>query len=172
MLDRIFARVCFLLANLPGYEGAAPIDVVAKDDVSRSAVKFDFYRLLPKLNVDSADVARDSYTQAVPAFRSNPDVATSGDLPEAGRILEVPASYGQETYFLQAGSFSALSDAEKMRAKLLLNGLDAFVKPFERDGRMLHRVRLGPYYGKNALNHARESLQNRGISYMVLRVKG
>ncbi len=154
----------FLLANLPGYEGPAEYELA---DTSGSATKFDFYRLLPGLSVD---MVADDYTPSVPQFRSRETETLHVPL-ESSRVHEIPASYSAETYYLQAGSFTLQSDAEKMRAKLLLNGLDAFIKPFEKEGRIYHRVRLGPYYQKNNLNHAKESLQDRGINYMVLRVK-
>ena len=160
-----------LLANLPGYETPGDYDAW---ETSRSATKFDFYRLLPGQRMDM--VEDEDYRPSVPEFRarsgaSEPSMTAIQPL-KSSKVHEVPASYSTETFYLQAGSFSQQADAEKMRAKLLLEGLDAFIKPFEKDGSTYHRVRLGPYYQKDGLNHARESLQNRGINYMVLRVRG
>lgn len=157
-----------LLANLPGYETPDDIDIW---ESSRSATRFDFYSLLPGRSLDMVE-ERD-YQPSVPAFRSRPATAGEPILPlKSSKVHEIPASYSTDTYYLQAGSFSLQADAEKMRAKLLLDGLDAFIKPFEKDGNVYHRVRLGPYYRESGLNQARESLQHRGINYMVLRVKG
>ncbi|MCB1754026.1 MAG: SPOR domain-containing protein [Gammaproteobacteria bacterium] len=160
-----------LLANLPGYEPSSDYSGRSADNFRSSASGFEFYSLLPGLKSETADVEDDDYRPSVPRFRSRVEPVEVRPL-EKKDVLEVPASYASEAYFLQAGSFSQQADAEKMRAKLLLSGLDAFIKPFEKDGKLHHRVRLGPYYDKSDLQNARDSLQSRGISYMVLRVKG
>ncbi len=160
-----------LLANLPTFDYSSNYEGYEAMDYQSSGTGFEFYRLLPGLNVDIAERQDEVYEPDIPRFRSRINTAQIEPV-EQQKVLEVPASFTTDAYFLQAGSFSRLPDAEKMRAKLLLHGLDAFIKPFEKNGKLHHRVRLGPYYEKDNLNDARESLNSRGISYMVLRVRG
>jgi hypothetical protein len=160
-----------LLANLPNYNYSGNQGRVSESGYNEKDSTFEFYSMLPDLKVDMARHENEVYEPKLPVFRSRAEqlkYEPANDIT----LHEIPASYAAETYFLQAGSFSTQSDAEKMRAKLLLNGLDAFIKPFNKEGRQLHRVRLGPYYSKDDLKKAKNSLQGRGISYMVLRVRG
>lgn len=165
------AGFILLLANLPNYDNLSTYE--AKSASFSESTGYEFYSVLPGLSVDKTERSKDVYDPQLPQFRSRMDAKLPPPIENSnGRLLEIPASYTTDAYYLQAGSFRSQPDAEKMRAKLLLNGLDAFVKPGEAKGQTLHRVRVGPFYEKDRLDHARSSLKKRGISYMVLRVKG
>ena len=63
-------------------------------------------------------------------------------------------------YVLQVGSFRSLDDADGMRARLALLGLEAVVQTVAIDGETAwHRVRVGPYTELRALNRARIRLR-------------
>ncbi len=163
-----------LLANLPDYRPTAQVEAYNTETAS-SGSTFQFYDILPGGQSDNFENSRVRNSTTPFRYTNNAsyslvDIYKQEDTYK--KVQEIPASYTADTYYLQAGSFSIEADAEKMRAKLLLNGLDAFVKPSNINGKLHHRVRLGPYYDKQALGEARQSLQKRGISYMVLRVKG
>ncbi len=161
-----------LLANLPDYKGSSDFESYSPDNYNPSSSNFEFYNLLPGQNIDTVASGSRVYQPHIPALHTNLKSLSDSSATRYSQAYEVPASYAADTYYLQAGSFRNQSDAEKMRAKLLLNGLDAFVKPSDIKGKIHHRVRLGPYYDQSSLGSARESLHKRGISYMVLRVKG
>lgn len=165
------AGFVLLLANLPNYDNLSTYE--AKSASFSNSTGYEFYSVLPGLSVDKTERSNEAYDPQLPKFRSRMGAKLPQPMENSnGRLLEIPASYSRDAYYLQAGSFRSQPDAEKMRAKLLLNGLDAFVKPGEAKGQMLHRVRVGPFYEKDQLNRARSSLKKRGISYMVLRVRG
>jgi cell division protein FtsN len=49
-------------------------------------------------------------------------------------------------YYVQAGSFQNVSDAEKLKAKLAFSGFEASIQTATiPDKGVWHRVRLGPY---------------------------
>ena len=75
------------------------------------------------------------------------------------------------TYILQAGSFSKKEDAEKMRARLLLLGLEVFLGEGEKDGRKTHRVFVGPPMESADLENVRKLLDGEQINHFPLRVK-
>ncbi|UVW29375.1 SPOR domain-containing protein [Massilia sp. H6] len=72
-------------------------------------------------------------------------------------------------YYLQAGAFREISDAENTRAKLALLGFEASITDRSTDGGVLHRVRVGPYGGVEAMNKARAKLLDSGIDVAIVR---
>lgn len=72
---------------------------------------------------------------------------------------------------LQAGAFRTPEDADAMRARLALMGLDARVFPIEQAGTTLYRVRLGPYGQIDDVNRTRKMLADNGIEAQVIRLK-
>lgn len=79
----------------------------------------------------------------------------------------------QETYFLQAGSFREAQSAERMRASILLLGLEAFiVTRQEASGALGHRVRIGPFHDHDRLTEAKMRLRRGDVAYEIVRVTG
>ena len=75
-------------------------------------------------------------------------------------------------YVLQVGSFRSLDDADGMRARLALLGLEAVVQTVAIDGETAwHRVRVGPYTELRALNRARIRLRENQIEALALQVR-
>jgi len=72
-------------------------------------------------------------------------------------------------YYLQAGAFREMSDAENTRAKLALLGFEAAISDRSTDSGVLHRVRVGPYSGQEAVNKARAKLLDSGIDVAIVR---
>jgi cell division protein FtsN len=72
-------------------------------------------------------------------------------------------------YFLQAGAFRDMSDAEATRAKLALLGFEAAISDRSSDSGVLHRVRLGPFSQVEAVNKARAKLLDSGIDVAIVR---
>ena len=57
-----------------------------------------------------------------------------------------PGAVSKEMYFVQAGSFQNVGDAEKLKAKLAFSGFEASIQTATiPDKGIWHRVRLGPY---------------------------
>lgn len=58
----------------------------------------------------------------------------------------IPSTVSKEMYYVQAGSFQNVSDAEKLKAKLAFSGFEASIQTATiPDKGVWHRVRLGPY---------------------------
>ena len=72
-------------------------------------------------------------------------------------------------YFLQAGAFREMTDAENTRAKLALLGFEANITDRVTDSGVLHRVRVGPYNQVEAVNKARAKLLDSGIDVAIVR---
>jgi cell division protein FtsN len=114
--------------------------------------RFDFYNMLPKMEV----VVPDDELEDEPLAASSNGSAAA------------PA-----TYLVQVGSFRKTADAERLKAQLALLGFEATVvsaRISAQDTR--YRVRSGPYRGKKSLDEARKRLADNGIRGMVIRVSG
>jgi cell division protein FtsN len=72
-------------------------------------------------------------------------------------------------YYLQAGAFRDLSDAENTRAKLALLGFEAAISERASDSGVLHRVRVGPYAQVETMNKARAKLLDSGVDVAIVR---
>ena len=76
---------------------------------------------------------------------------------------------GEYVYYLQAGAFRGLPDAEATRAKLALLGFEATISDRASDSGVLHRVRLGPYNQVETMNKARAKLLDSGVVVDIVR---
>ena len=119
-------------------------DSGASDD---SAKSYAFYDMLPKFEVvvpeKDKDVRPD--TRAVPETRSG-------------------------TYVLQAGSYKNFADADRVRAKLALQGVESKVQKVSVDNDTWHRIRIGPISNLNELNRLRTILRKADVDVLVIRV--
>lgn len=105
--------------------------------------RFDFYDILPRSQVQAP--------QGV--YHSTPKDAVDAN----------------SRFLLQAGSFRAEEDAERMRAQLLLSGLpNVHTSRVEGDNGIWYRVRTGPFNNRTELNRARNQLTSLGISPMPI----
>lgn len=95
---------------------------------------------------------------AVPAQAAAPAAAAKAD-----------AASDKWIYYLQAGAFHDMADAESTRGKLALLGFEAAISDRSTDAGVLHRVRVGPFNQVDAMNRARTKLSENGIDVAVVR---
>lgn len=108
--------------------------------------RFDFYDILPRSEVQAPQNV----------YRSTP------------RNANAPGAI-QERFLLQAGSFRSESDAERMRAQLLLSGLpNVHTSRVDGENGIWYRVRTGPFNNRSELNSARNQLTSLGITPMPI----
>ncbi len=73
---------------------------------------------------------------------------------------------------MQAGSFPKADDAEKLKAKLALLGVEASVQSATiPDKGVWYRVRVGPYKSAEELNRARNFLKQNGVDSTPIRAQ-
>jgi len=111
--------------------------------------RFDFYKILPGTE---EPVSEQQIKQAEKAPGS----------VEAGKV----------TYFLQAGSFQDTAQAENLKARLALIGVEAAVQQVDvGDKGIWYRVRVGPYAKIEDTGKVREMLAQNGIEAKVMKIK-
>jgi cell division protein FtsN len=112
--------------------------------------------------------------QVQPAARESHPLAVAPAAAPAPSQAATPApasaaGSGDYVYYLQAGAFREVSDAEATRAKLALLGFEAAISDRTSDSGVLHRVRLGPYNQVESMNKARAKLLDSGIDVAIVR---
>lgn len=138
------------LANLFAPRKAAPVEEPKKPAAPQPVKpKLDFYTVLPEIET------------VIPERESRPSKAPA------------PAPSEADThYILQAASFANLEDADRLKAKLALNGLEAHIEKVSIEGRgQYFRVRLGPFARLQDLDSANQKLAQQGIKAMRLKVQ-
>lgn len=78
---------------------------------------------------------------------------------------------GKDVYFLQAGAFQNAADADNMKARLALMGMEASIQTAAiPDKGMLHRVRVGPFGSVDELNKVKTALKENGVQATPVKV--
>jgi cell division protein FtsN len=82
-----------------------------------------------------------------------------------------PAEKGV-SYMLQAAAFANVDDADRLKARLVLNGLEPHIEKITAgDKGTVYRVRLGPYSNLDALDASNAKLTKLGIKAIRIKVK-
>lgn len=143
----------------------AVVDTVADDNGDQPRPRFDFYTLLTA----NEEVVPEE-PEPPKAIASKPEVAKASDADPLPSPADTTTGQAQsqappgEVYVLQAGSFRSASDADTLRARLILLNMQASVeKVSPRPGETWHRVLVGPFSDTQRLGNARRELRQNGI---------
>lgn len=105
--------------------------------------RFDFYKILPGVE----------------------EPATDQQLRDA-------KGASKESFYLQAGAFQNAPDADNLKARLALIGMQASIQTTTLPDRgVWHRVRIGPYANVEELNRTRDTLKKNGIDTTLIKVR-
>ncbi len=120
--------------------------------VDEGKPRFEFYKVLT-----------DKQDATVLIQKSSDNAATIENKPAP--VQSAGNATAKDTYFLQAGSFFNADDADKLKAKLALLGIEASVQVKTiPDKGVWHRVHVGPYKGREEMNNALAMLKQNGVS--------
>lgn len=133
-------------SNTPSDTSALPKDAYTGTD-AQGKPRFDFYTILP--NSESPVTEQEIKKKET---RAEPSKA-------------------KETYFLQVGAFQTEQEADNMKAKLALLGLETIVQTANiPDKGVLHRVRVGPFADLDQINKAKDELAKNGFHADMIKV--
>jgi cell division protein FtsN len=108
-------------------------------------------------------------------YRILPGTQEPAPAPDAGNPGTNPPVDGlapAEQFYLQVGAFQKPADADNMKARLALMGVEASVQDVNlQDKGTLHRVRTGPYATPTEMNQARTLMAQNGVQATVVRIK-
>lgn len=115
-------------------------------DKSDQKPRFDFYNLLPEMEVFIPPQELEAEREHKPAE--------------------------SVTYYLQAGSFRRMEDADRMRAQLALSNIESHIQRVTiNDSQTWYRVRVGPFQSTRKMGIVRNQLRAQSLDPIVLKVK-
>lgn len=169
----------------------------AADSTKPKPTQYDFYTLLPGEGVQmteaelaaSAQAEADAQARAAQATTQAPGTTDGAALPQpipetaaagaaeagaAAKPAEASATAAatpatDARYILQAGAFGASGDAETVKAKIAMLGLNARVESAQIGGKAVYRVRMGPYGSASELAEAKSKLAGGGLPAMAIK---
>lgn len=127
--------------------------------------RFEFYKVL----TDKPDGGKATAEHAAP--RKAGDKPADHEAKPATPHTAKAAPSDKHTYFLQAGAFAKPEEAEKLKAKLTLLGMEVNVQQATTQDGTRHRVRLGPYKGADEMNKIRATLKQNHVETFPIRVQ-
>jgi cell division protein FtsN len=110
--------------------------------------RFEFYEILPQFEV----VVPDNDVAAATAPARQAPAAAPG------------------SFLLQAGSFSAAADADRLQASLALLGFESHVQRVTIEDDVFNRVRIGPISDLEAAKRTQRRLRDAGIDTLLMKV--
>jgi cell division protein FtsN len=140
-------------APVPGTQPAAPSSPQGPDDLGA------LIATLPATPEPAAPAPKPAEKPAdkAPAKAAAPAPASAAGKEANGK------------YFLQAGAYRGVDDAEALKARILLLGLPVSVQRAEVNGKPINRVRVGPFARLDDMNRARTRLGENKIEVAVVR---
>jgi hypothetical protein len=152
-------------------ESAPVVGEVIPDEPGKG-ITYDFYDMLPNLDVELYDNAappgQRALVQPKPALapKQKPPVQ---NLPTNNRASVVVARPVDKPgiYILQAGSFSLLEVAQRRKAEIALLGVHTEIKKGNVNGKTVYRVYTDPMDKPADVNRVRTLLNGVGIDLLV-----
>jgi cell division protein FtsN len=145
-------------------KGKVPATAPEKPAKGAERPRFEFYQILP-----GDKEVTDKEVKAATAPRAAPPPTPSG-AAKPGSSPTSPKPHSGETYWLQAGAFTEEREADNLKAKIALTGLEATVRAVNiPDKGTLYRVRLGPYQSLDDANRIKSTLTQNGVGAAIIR---
>lgn len=119
--------------------------------------RFQFYELLP----------RDEVRIPEPEPATTPP-RTATPVPEPAPAEQRPPPEAATRVMLQTGSFREFQQADEMKARLAMMGLQATIREVRVDGQTFHRVYLGPFDNEAVANRWAERLRRENFEVLRL----
>lgn len=142
--------------KLPDFSGSQETSVAEKQEPAGDkqsdtpSPTFDFYKILPNKEINISEWVADEEQQE----------STAQAIPEEG------------IYVLQVGSFREFDSADRLKAQLLLMGIEPEIQRVVLNGQdVRYRVRVGPYKNETRMKKTREKLRGNNLEYMLLKLK-
>ncbi len=138
---------------LPGKPGDKPI----------TKQNFDAYRMPSLGQMQQTGARGNNVAESVPVVA--PSLPIPVDNSVVSMNVPVTATSSAARFYLQVGAFENPAEADNMKALLALNGIEATAqRTMLNDGRIVHRVRIGPFNSQEEMVAVRSQLTEAGLT--------
>lgn len=120
----------------------------AKKPIDSNKPRFDFYQILPDMEI----------------------VIPEHEIAERRR-LEGTGKSKPGTFIIQIGSFRKPSQADTLKARLALLGIESTVQTVNQSGSIWHRVKSGPYTSFRMVDKIQNRLHHNNIDSIAIKLK-
>jgi cell division protein FtsN len=121
--------------------------------------------IVPEKTEKSADKPRFDFYQILPGTE---EPVSEQELKEA----KPGANGAKDSYYLQVGSFQTEAEADNLKARLALLGVEAVIQTATLPEKGIwHRVRVGPYNNIDDINRVRATLSQNSIESSLIKTK-
>ena len=120
-----------------------------KKDQKPQPPQFDFYTILPKKEMIVPDHEIKTRTRE-----------------------ERVGKHKKASYVIQAGSSRDFKDADQLKAKLALMGIESKIQKAKVESAIWYRVKIGPYTQMGSVNTIMSRLQKNGMKPVITEVDG
>ena len=159
------------VADIAGGSSAGDGDARQEDEGS-SRPRFEFYELLSEMEVVVPDESEPEVSP-IPPGDDTPVPTPEDEAPAAPAPQPEAEPDADAQYMVQAGSFRSHEDADRLKARLALMGVQADIHSVEVDGgETWHRVRIGPFADRGRVEAIRGRLEEENVDSILLRMRG
>ena len=113
---------------------------------TKQGIRYTFYTVLPESEVVIPDQ----------------EVLKSRDISSGNKASKTE-------YLLQAGSFKRKQEADSLKARLALLGIESSVEKVQVHGDNWHRIRIGPFTSLREINATRNRLRNNDLNSILIK---
>ncbi len=122
--------------------------ITATKPIDSKQPRFDFYQILPDMEI------------VIPEHEI-----------EERRRLEGTGKSKPGTFIIQIGSFRKPSQADTLKARLALLGIESTVQTVNQSGSIWHRVKSGPYTSFRMVDKIQNRLHHNNIDSIAIKLK-
>lgn len=116
--------------------------------VDDNSLRYEFYTVLPESEIVIPEQEMIQRERQSPGLKKN-----------------------KHTYILQAGSFRKKQEAETLKARLALLGVESSVEKVVVNKDIWHRIRIGPFVSVREINSVRNRLLHNNINAILIRTR-
>ncbi|ORU92426.1 MAG: sporulation-like protein [Cycloclasticus sp. symbiont of Bathymodiolus heckerae] len=118
------------------------------DPIASTKPRFDFYQILPEMEI------------VIPEHEI-----------EERRRLEGTGKSKPGTFIIQIGSFRKAAQADTLKARIALLGIESVVQTVNQSGSIWHRVKSGPYTSFRIVDKIQNRLHHNNIDSIAIKLK-
>ena len=122
------------------------VEAPAKQDKEPIEPRFDFYTILPSLEV----------------------IVPEHEIKTRIREERIGIAKQDGKYIMQAGSFREFDEAQRLKDRLVSMGVESRIERAQVGEVVWNRIKIGPYSGMNTVMAIKTRLRNSGIDALVL----
>lgn len=153
---------------------AEPATRPVPDAAAPERSRFQFYELLPRdqVTIPRAPAPPPASPPPRATAPATPPAASPPSPPAAAAATPAAPAAASGRVLLQTGSFREFAQADEMKARLAMMGLQANIRQVQVGGQSFHRVYIGPFENETQANRWAERLRRENMEVLRLPAPG